>query len=41
MYPGETYNNPGGVDIITLNSDGKTIVRTGSSKNYVYIAVME
>jgi hypothetical protein len=41
LHPGETYNEPGGVDVLTLNSDGKTIVRTGSSKNYVFVAVME
>lgn len=41
LHPGETYNEPGGVDVLTLNSDGKTIVRTGSSKNYTFIAVME
>lgn len=41
LHPGETYNDPNGVDVITFNSDGKTIVRTGSSKNYVFVAVME
>lgn len=41
LYPGETYNDPNGVDVITFNSDGKTIVRTGRSRNYSYIAVME
>ena len=41
LHPGETYNDPNGVDVLTLNSDGQTIVRTGSSKNYTFIAVME
>ena len=41
LHPGETYNDPNRVDVLTFNSDGKTIVRTGNSKNYMFIAVME
>lgn len=41
LHPGETFDDPNSVDVLTLNSDGKTIVRTGSSKNYVFVAVME
>lgn len=41
LHPGETYNDSNGVDVITFNSDGKTIVRTGRSKNFMFIAVME